>query len=57
MNFIDEWVKTCLRKKKLKEHWADDIIKRADIPLRKYYCPHCEGWHITSKINQIVVND
>lgn len=50
MNFIEEWVKTCLRKKKLKESWADDIIKRAKIPLRKYYCPHCEGWHITKQV-------
>lgn len=50
MDKIDEWVKTCLRKKKLKEQWADNIIKRAKTPLRKYYCPHCAGWHVTSKV-------
>jgi len=45
-----EWEKTCLVKKRLKEYWADSIIKRAETPLRKYICPHCFGWHITSKI-------
>mgnify|MGYP006875404281 CR=1 FL=1 len=49
MKRIDEWVRTCLKKKKLKEAWADSIIKRADTPLRKYHCPHCFGWHVTSK--------
>ena len=52
MNKIDEWAKTCLKKKKLKEQWADSIILKADKPLRKYYCPHCFSWHITSKANK-----
>jgi hypothetical protein len=52
MNSIDIWVKSCLRKKKLKEKWADDIINRAKTPLRKYKCPHCDHWHITKKMKQ-----
>jgi len=55
MKKIDEWVKTCLHKKKLKESWADNIIKRAlkdNKVLYKYYCPHCFGWHLTSKNNK-----
>lgn len=51
MKKIDEWLKTCLKKKKLKEEWADSIIEKADIKLRKYYCPHCFAWHVTSKTN------
>jgi len=55
MEKISEWAKTCLNKKRLKEHWADDIVKRADVSLRKYHCPHCGGWHITSKIpNELI---
>ncbi len=50
MEKTTEWTKTCLRKKRLKESWADDIIKKATIQLRKYYCLHCFGWHITKKI-------
>lgn len=46
----DEWVKTCLRKKKISEKRADYVIKIAEIPLRKYYCPHCFNWHITKRI-------
>jgi hypothetical protein len=49
MERIKEWVSMCLRKKRLREEWADAIIKRADIPLRKYYCPHCFAWHITKQ--------
>ena len=52
MEKFKEWERTCLGKKKLKEKWADDIIKRAKTPLRKYCCPHCFGWHVTSKIQQ-----
>ena len=52
MEKIDEWVKTCLRKKKLKESWADSIISKSSIPLRKYYCPHCFSWHITKKVDE-----
>ena len=48
MNKTEEWVKTCLRKKKLKEEWADSIIKKATVPLRKYSCPHCFAWHIAN---------
>jgi len=46
------WVRSCLHKKKLKEEWADDIIRRAKLEgneMRKYYCFHCDGWHVTSK--------
>jgi len=50
MNAIDEWVKTCLRKKKLTERYADEVIERAKpAKLYKYYCPHCFAWHITKK--------
>ena len=49
MKKIEEWLKTCLRKKKLSEGVADSIIAKADIPLRKYLCPHCMGYHLTSK--------
>lgn len=52
MDKIDEWVKTCLHKKKLREKWSNDIIKRAESEgnyLRKYYCFHCFHWHVTSK--------
>ena len=50
MEKFNEWTKTCLRKKRLKEGWADDIIKRSKTPLTKYYCNHCFGWHVTSKL-------
>lgn len=46
---IHSWKNMCLRKKKLKEKWADDIIERAETPLRKYFCNHCGFWHVTSK--------
>ena len=49
---IMSWVRSCLHKKKLKEEWADDIIRRAKLEgneMRKYYCFHCDGWHVTSK--------
>lgn len=51
LNDIEIWVKSCLRKKKLQEFMADDIIKKADIPLRKYHCPHCFHWHITKNVD------
>lgn len=47
---ISTWAKSCLRKKKLKEIWADNIINKAEIPLRKYFCPHCGGFHLTKQI-------
>ena len=53
MKKIDEWYKTCLHKKKLKEHWANDIIKRANVSLSKYHCPHCGGWHVTSQVKPL----
>lgn len=49
MEAIQEWHKTCLRKKKLKEKWANDIILRSNGTVRKYLCPHCQHWHVTSK--------
>jgi hypothetical protein len=50
MNFFDEWAKTCLKKKRLKEHWADQLVFKTGGKLRKYYCPHCDGYHVTSQI-------
>ena len=52
MKPVDEWVKTCLHKKKLREAWADSIIMRAKKEgtyMRKYHCPHCFGWHVTGQ--------
>ena len=46
---ISKWVKSCLHKKRLSEEICDLIIKKADKPLRKYYCNYCFGWHLTSK--------
>lgn len=48
----ENWVSACLKKKKLKEAWADSVVKRAIEGggyLRKYHCPHCFAWHVTSK--------
>lgn len=47
---VRQWQGECLRKKPLKEAWADKIIKRAGgegTVLHKYYCPHCQHWHVT----------
>lgn len=53
MEKINEWVKTCLHKVRMAEGHADEVIKRAEktgTALRKYHCPHCFGWHVTSKV-------
>lgn len=52
---IEEWTKTCLRKKRLSCDYADKVIERAKTEgknLYKYYCPHCFHYHITSKPRQ-----
>jgi hypothetical protein len=51
---INRWFGECLRKKKLKEKWADNIAKAKaeDVELHKYYCNHCQHWHITKKLKQ-----
>lgn len=53
MTNIDEWLKTCLHKKKYSEATADELIgrikKERGVILRKYSCPHCFGWHLTKK--------
>ena len=52
MDKYKKWERTCLRKTKLEEGWADDIVKRAEKEgnyLRKYYCPHCFWFHVTKK--------
>lgn len=53
----DRWVKMCLRKKKLSQGYADSIIEKAEIPLKKYYCPHCFNWHIAKQDKQSKVNN
>ena len=52
MEKIEEWAKTCINKKKLNEEVANSIIKKSEIPLGKYRCPHCDGWHLTSKASK-----
>lgn len=40
----------CLRKKKLSENYAVNVINRAKkegSTLFKYYCNHCQHWHVT----------
>lgn len=49
---VESWVGQCLRKKKLKEKWANTIIQNAQKTgdyLRKYKCPHCDHYHVTSR--------
>jgi len=55
MEKIDEWVRTCLHKVRMSDTHADMVIKRAKTDgteLRKYCCPHCDGWHVTSKVEK-----
>ena len=53
MNIIEKtnkWVGECLRKKRLKNQWADNIIERAAAKgnkMYKYYCTHCCHYHVT----------
>ena len=54
MEAIAEWAKTCLNKNNMSEAHADIVIRRAALTgtkLRKYSCPHCFSWHVTSQIN------
>lgn len=51
---IKRWRGECMRKKRLRKEWADNIIERAakqGNELRKYYCPHCQHWHVSSMLN------
>ena len=51
---ITKWVGECLRKKRLNDNIADEVIARAKkegTALYKYHCPHCDGWHITKMKN------
>lgn len=46
------WASSCLKKKKLRSEWADRIVvtaKNEGSYLRKYLCPHCMMYHVTSK--------
>lgn len=52
MTTTDEWIKTCINKKRYpSENFADNVIKKvlADrgTTLYKYFCPHCSAWHLT----------
>lgn len=43
----------CLRKKKLTEKQANQVIDRAGkdgTRLYKYHCPHCQRWHVTKNL-------
>lgn len=45
-----KWAGQCLRKKRLKEDWANNIINKAKAEgtiLYKYLCNYCWGWHVT----------
>ncbi len=47
---IRDWVGECLRKTQLSDETADRIIKRAKLQkktLYKYYCRHCQHWHLS----------
>lgn len=55
MTSTDEWIKTCINKKRYpSENFADNVIKKvlADrgTQLYKYFRPHCSAWHLTSRI-------
>lgn len=49
---IGYWAGECMRKSKLKESWADRIIlkekRENNKTMHKYYCCHCQHWHISS---------
>ena len=54
MEKIAEWVKTCLHKARFHSEYKadrriDEIKKKDNVTLYKYYCPHCSGWHLTKK--------
>lgn len=48
----DSWANSCLRKKAMSEDIASKVVKRAISEgdyLRKYLCPHCQKYHVTTK--------
>jgi len=47
MTETDKWIKGCIKKTGLSENRADQIISKAEIPLRKYFCRYCGNWHLT----------
>jgi len=50
---IKSWHRMCLGKVRMSEGHADKLVTRVKmndgVELRKYYCPHCFGWHVTSQ--------
>lgn len=51
MNFQSK-LGSCLRKKRLKEPWADGIIRKAKkegTTLYKYWCNNCASFHLTKQ--------
>lgn len=49
---LDQWVNECLRKKRLSEEYANNIIAKAKNEgqiLFKYVCPNCQKYHLTKK--------
>lgn len=50
---IKRWHGECIRKKKLTEKQANQVIDRAGkegTKLYKYSCNHCFQWHITKRL-------
>lgn len=39
----------CKRKKRF---WTKEEAERAHGAHRVYHCPHCDGWHLTSRGQQ-----
>lgn len=53
---IDEWVRSCLRKKRYDTRELADQVRGARqgkpgarAKLRSYFCHHCSGWHLTHR--------
>ncbi len=47
---IEKWKGECLRKKKLKRKWANEVIRNAKATgttLYRYICSHCGFYHVT----------
>lgn len=50
-----KWVSDCLKKNKYPsmgyaKRVRSEAKKKRDVDLRIYYCSHCNGYHLTSKI-------